>query len=263
MKKIISLVLTLVFMMSMANSALADETNVGLGDYEIPVTATYVAGQTSGTVFSVDIAWEGLEFTYRGEPAPVWNPDTHSYSGSGTSAGWTGSGSVTVTNHSNAFLIMRADYSAAEGYSSVGMNFECDGTGNTANTNTIYSAEVDNKAQTSVITVTPTGTLPAGADDVTIGTIVLSISEMNDITRDDVLALFDALTINSDRLINAGCPDEEHESLVVTYQSLYKALSDAEEDGITTEEQVLVNKLYVDTQYVMNTLMAKYYYRHV
>ena len=64
MKKIISLILALVLVISLGFVVCATDTASGIGEYVANVTGSYVPGTTSGaTLFGVEIQWEDLEFT--------------------------------------------------------------------------------------------------------------------------------------------------------------------------------------------------------
>ena len=185
MKKIISLILALVLVLSMSATAFAydidENTNTATND----VTASYQPGTGGGTVIAVDIAWNGLEFTYNGESHPEWNPEELEYEGEEVAAGWaTSNGSITITNHSNSFLVATFSYSAQTGYADTSMvftpNFQ---TGYDANR--VYIGNADNglgangagQAQSLTVEVVPTGFIPSTtpAGD-TIGQITVSIS---------------------------------------------------------------------------------------
>ena len=122
MKKLISLCLAFALAMSLSVTAFAEE-NVGAGAYSADVTGAYVAGTTSSdTVFSVDITWTDLSFTYHAAKAPVWDVNTHTYSQT-EAAYWEGSGTITVTNHSNAKITATPAYQAKAGYETASMTF--------------------------------------------------------------------------------------------------------------------------------------------
>ena len=173
MKKIISLILALAMVMSLSVTAFAAEGVTNGGTDTSDVKGTYSSTATV-TVYSVDIAWEGLSFTYNGAFEGNWNPETHEYEDA-TAAGWAaGNGTITVTNHSNTAITATPSYTAKDGYESAGVSFS---------TNALNVATADNgiggaagTAVTGTITVTPTGSLPEGTKDAVIGTITITIS---------------------------------------------------------------------------------------
>ena len=169
MKKIISLILVLTLVMSMSVTAFAaDNKGVGTGSYEAEVTGSYNAGGTGSTVYSVDITWSGLSFEYNAA-GTQWNTTNHQYDTVGE-AGWAESnGVITVTNHSNAAITATPSYKAADGYEEAGVTFG-------PSSLTVKSAADENKAESDTITVKPTGTLPEGTNNATIGTITIKIS---------------------------------------------------------------------------------------
>lgn len=173
MKKIISLVLALLMIMSLSISAFAADGVGNGGTDSAEVKGTY-KGTASVTIYSVDISWSGLEFTYNGAYEGEWNPGTHSYD-NGTKAGWAeGTGTITITNHSNTGITAVPSYKAASGFEDADMIFS---------TSSLAVATADNGVGTAAgsavigtITVTPTGTLPEGTTGATIGRITITIS---------------------------------------------------------------------------------------
>lgn len=173
MKKTVSLLLALALLLSVSVVAFAAEGVGNGGSDSASVKGTY-KGKAAAVVYSVDIAWEGLEFTYNGAYDGEWNPATHSYDNS-TEAGWAeGTGTITVTNHSNIGITAVPSYTAESGYEDAGMSFS---------TSSLVVATADNgvdgaagQAVTGTITVSPTGKLPEGTENATIGTITITIS---------------------------------------------------------------------------------------
>lgn len=173
MKKMISLLLALLMVTSLSVSAFAAEGVGNGGSDSADVKGTY-KGTAASTVYSVDISWNGLEFTYNGEYEGEWNPNTHSYD-NGTKGGWAeGTGTITITNHSNTGITAVPSYKAASGFEDAGMTFS---------TTSLTVATADNgvgtaagSAVTGTITVTPTGTLPEGTTGAVIGKITITIS---------------------------------------------------------------------------------------
>ena len=103
MKKILSIALCLVLILSLGTTAYAADTITG-GQTQT-VTGNYQAAAEAGTVYSVDIQWGSLEFTYE-VPAQVWDTETHTYkSPDDAIPQWVcedGANQVTVVNRSNA-----------------------------------------------------------------------------------------------------------------------------------------------------------------
>lgn len=103
MKKLTALLLTVMLIMTLSTTAFAADINATGGSDSANVTGTYVAGSTGGIVYSVDVAWGSMAFTYTGASTGTWNPTTHVYDGA-KSAAWScedGANKITVTNHSN------------------------------------------------------------------------------------------------------------------------------------------------------------------
>ena len=96
MRKIISLTLALMLILSMSTIAFAAEQSDSHD-----VTARYEKTENEEAIYNVDIAWGELTFTYSEHTEKTWNPDTHTYDEDVT-GGWDKTeASVTVTNHSN------------------------------------------------------------------------------------------------------------------------------------------------------------------
>lgn len=173
MKRILSLILAMVMIMSLSITTFAVESVANGGTDSADVTGTY-SSEATVIVYSVDISWSDLEFTYNGAFEGNWNPKTHEYDDA-TAAGWaSGNGTITVTNHSNTAITATPSYIAKTGYESAGMNFSSPAL-------QVASADngVDGAAGTAVvgsITVTPTGSLPEGTEGATIGTITITIN---------------------------------------------------------------------------------------
>lgn len=169
MKKAISLVLAAMMAVALPGAALA----VGQGDQSHAVTGHYESGGESSVVYSVDITWDSLNFTYKDAFEGTWNAQEHVYQGA-TSASWTpGNATITVTNHSNTEITATPSYQAGLEYESASMTF---------NTNPLVVESADNglegaagQAVSGTIQVTPSGSLPENANG-TIGTITITIS---------------------------------------------------------------------------------------
>ena len=172
MKKLVSMLAVAALTCTMGTTAFAaDQDDVSTGDYTADVNGTYQAGGSGAVVYSVDIAWTNMNFTYTGAGEGTWDPETHQYSGSSEGA-WTASDdSITVTNHSNAAVKATAKFEADSGYESTTMTFGNNG----ATVATAVGTEVAS-APSATITVTPGGTLAKSANGGKIGTITVSIA---------------------------------------------------------------------------------------
>lgn len=168
MKKIISLLLALAMVMSLSVTAFA----VGNGESSsTDVKATYNDGADAGKIYSVDISWQGMSFTYT-DADTKWDPTTHTYVP--TSEPYWSEGSITVTNHSNDAVTASVSYTAEADYADITMTFSSESV-------SVATADngVDGAAGTAVsetITVTPEGALTEGVSEVKIGTITITIS---------------------------------------------------------------------------------------
>ena len=113
MKKLFATALALAMVLSLSTTALAagNVNGAGVGSQDpIDVTAKYNDDATEPTVYSVDLTWEDMTFTYNESGTRTWDPDTHTYTDT-TSAGWDKiSATVTATNHSNAQVTVKFDY---------------------------------------------------------------------------------------------------------------------------------------------------------
>ena len=79
MKKLIATALALTMTLSLSTTALAagNVNGAGVGSQDpIDVTAKYNDGATEPTVYSVDLTWEDMTFTYNESGTRTWDPDT-------------------------------------------------------------------------------------------------------------------------------------------------------------------------------------------
>ena len=113
MKKLIATALALTMTLSLSATALAAGNVDGAGvgsQVPIDVTAKYNDGVKEPTVYSVDLTWEDMTFTYNESGTRIWDPDTHTYKDT-TSVGWDKfTAEVTATNHSNTVVTVSFTY---------------------------------------------------------------------------------------------------------------------------------------------------------
>ena len=174
MKKLFATALALAMVLSLSTTALAagnvDGAGVGSQD-PIDVTAKYNDGATESTVYSVDLTWEDMTFTYNESGTRTWDPDTHTYTDT-TSAGWDKvTAAVTATNHSNAEVKVSFTYTP-QGDTGVTASMSKD--------SFKLAAGVENKpneaaTDSSILMITGTPNNSVTAEGVTIGTITVTI----------------------------------------------------------------------------------------
>lgn len=173
MKQIFTLALTFLLVFTLVTvTAFAEPTiNTQNGTATKAVTASYHSGTGGGTVYSVDITWGSMAFTYSEGSSPTWNPATHTYSSGGT-GGWSHNGNkITVTNHSNTKVTANLTYTPEAGYDGISGNFD--------KTEMDLATAVDTpvvSAPTDTAALTLSGTLASTlTDPTTVGTITVTI----------------------------------------------------------------------------------------
>ena len=174
MKQIFTLALTflLIFSLVTVTAFAADATITEAGKSATKaVKASYRSGAGGSTVYSVDITWGSMEFTYSEGPSPTWNPATHTYSSGGT-GGWSHNGNkITVTNHSNTKVTANLTYTPKAGYDGISGSFD--------KTEMDLATAVDTpvtSAPTDTAALTLSGTLASTVKDpTTVGTITVTI----------------------------------------------------------------------------------------
>lgn len=112
MKKIIAATLALTLSMSMGNFVYATD------DSSADIKATYQAGkENTDTVYSVDVEWGSLEYTYSSGVTRSWDPKTLKYKETSGTSSWTcqdGADKITVTNNSNADITASLAYAKTD-----------------------------------------------------------------------------------------------------------------------------------------------------
>ena len=141
------------------------------------VTTDVVLDYTESTiiddiVYSVDVTWDDVEFTYN-NGSTQWNPATHEYSSYITRPGWAdGNGKVTVTNHSNADVAISVVFEKTEI-----LNGDADLTVNNSEF-TLESAigKTFEEAATNFSNITASG---VPTSDANIGKITVTVNSVN------------------------------------------------------------------------------------
>ena len=170
MKKLITLAMTFIMIIVMATSSFAATVGTNGGSVTEDVDVIINKDEVP-TVYSVDIDWESLEFTYRLGNG-TWNPADHTVTGG--SPGWDEStATITVTNHSNAAVDIKAVF-ADKTTTATANGVTAELSNNSFNLDAgklnDYAGAANNQT-----TVTVEGT-PSTEDTFTVGTITVTVS---------------------------------------------------------------------------------------
>lgn len=176
MKKVLTIILSLVLLsMASVTTFAASPITANGGSDSADVKGTYVVGGTAAMVYSVDIAWGSMEFTYTDASQGTWNPQTHQYDGA-ASAKWScveNANKIEVTNHSNAAVNAQFSYVSKSGYNGINGAFSK----NTLNLGTAVDTEVSN-APSGSVTLSLSGALSSDtAADTKIGTVTVTLGD--------------------------------------------------------------------------------------
>ena len=174
MKKLTALFLAIMLVAAMSTTAFAASITTAGGSNSANVTGSYVAGSAGDTVYSVDVAWGSMAFTYTGASTGTWQPSTHTYS-SATAAGWScadGANKITITNHSNTAVTAALSYTPGASYSGITGAFD----NNSLSLATAVGTEVAGAPSASAL-LTLTGELASSVTEAaTIGSVTVSIT---------------------------------------------------------------------------------------
>ena len=110
MRKTFAILLVLYLCSGLGISAFAVETVGHKGTKYIEVTAKYSSTTSIPPVYSVDIAWSSMTFTYTQSNIKEWNAADHSYNTVSQGSWDKTTATVTVTNHSNVSVNAAMQY---------------------------------------------------------------------------------------------------------------------------------------------------------
>lgn len=152
-----------------------DDENQNSANFEM--TGSFDPAEDEDIVYSVDVSWGSMEFTYEDEIEGTWNPATHNYDGA-EPAGWNctnGANKVTVTNHSNADVKVSFGYTPNAAYN---INGSFDKTGTTTLTRGAANDYDNADSVTASLTLDDSTPLDSSATaESVIGTVIVSLSE--------------------------------------------------------------------------------------
>ena len=230
MKKLISLILSLVLVLSMSITAFAAEA----ADNNTAVVKGSYTASDGGVVYSVDVAWGSMEFDYE-VPAGVWNEQTHSYESG--AAKWTyaeGANAVKVTNRSNAAVTVNVTTNillSGITASVEGGSFTLGSAAENATT------EIEGQATDSTAYITLSGTLTdKTASKMVIGTVTVSIKDETAaaLTEEEINTAVAALK-NGETVTLSNVSAENHAAIVAALdESSQGALISRSGAGLST-----------------------------
>lgn len=127
-KKLTAVAMTGMMVLGMGTSVCAASPITKIGGTDTnDVKATYATNGQAETVYSVDIEWGNMEYTYTIDSEGTWNPDTHQFDGKSQEGRWScseGADEVKVTNHSNAAVKAAFSYAPEADYNTITGNFD-------------------------------------------------------------------------------------------------------------------------------------------
>ena len=175
-KKLAAVAMTSIMVFAMGTSVCAaSPIEEAQGTDSKGVKATYETKDKAETVYSVDIAWGDMKYTYTINSEGTWNPENHKFEGASESGTWScgeRANEVKVTNHSNAAVNVAFSYEAEEDYKAISGNFDQ----KEVSLETAEGTEVEN-APTNKATLSLTGALEKNVAEATkIGTATVTLN---------------------------------------------------------------------------------------
>lgn len=179
MKKLFNITLIMAMILSMSLTVFADSPFSQEDTKD--VTGIFVEGAKSDIVYSVDVSWGSMEFTFIDESEGIWNPLTHTFDDVVDST-WNltdESNKITITNHSNDNIIATMSFSSS--IANVEGGFYEESSGLTPITSSILlenanGTQIDTAPTSSVYFNITDGTI---TENGTIGTITITLGEPN------------------------------------------------------------------------------------
>lgn len=173
MRKPLSILLALMLLLNFGSTVFAtDPETVGKdGSKDIDVTAKYESSTTTPEVYSVDIIWSSMTFTYTESGTKTWNAANHSYNTSTQGAWDKTAATVTVTNHSNVSVGVAVEYTPANDTGIIGTLENGTATLDAGAEGDYAGAD----SHTATLTISGTPNSAITSDGVKIGTVKVTI----------------------------------------------------------------------------------------
>lgn len=132
MKKLTAIILALAIVLCMGITAFATNSTNGNTTGALPnvdVKAQYINNVTpaGSSTYSYIISWGAMEFSYTRTGNEKWNAGSHNYDVENEKFDWTASGNeITVTNHSDAQIVVAFDFAKGNGFDALTYSFTND-----------------------------------------------------------------------------------------------------------------------------------------
>ena len=180
-KKALTLCVATILGLSSGTVAMAAPINSAGGTDSHAVYGTYQPEGEAATVYSVDVSWGSMEFTYTdGAVSKTWNPSTHQYMESVGKGNWSnqdGANKVTVTNRSNKALTATVEAATSGSYTDITATVD-KASLSLADASIDATTTVAGHASTASTTISLSGALTdKNANKATIGSVTVKIAD--------------------------------------------------------------------------------------
>ena len=179
-KKALTLCVATILGLSSGTVAMAATINTAGGTDSHAVYGTYQPEDEAATVYSVDVSWGSMEFTYTdGAVSKTWDPSTHQYNESVGEGSWSnqdGANKVTVTNRSNKALTATVEAATLDSYE--GITAKADNASlSLADASIGATTTKPGHSSTASTTISLSGKLTKNVNKATIGSVTVKIAE--------------------------------------------------------------------------------------
>ena len=182
-KKALTLCVATILGLSSGTVAMAATIDSARGTDSHAVYGTYQPEDAVETVYSVDVSWGSMEFTYTdGAVSKTWDPSTHEYKESVGEGSWSnqdGANKVTVTNRSNKALTATVEAATSDPYAGITAKVDNDSL-SLADASIGATTSEAGTASTASTTISLSGKLTdKNANKATIGSVTVKIADAN------------------------------------------------------------------------------------
>lgn len=168
MRKFFAISLALVMVLALSVTCFAERITTLPGTESAEVKVSYTDGAAAPATYAVDVAWESLSFTYV-QSAQEWDATNHVEKDSGESKWQDADATITITNHSNRAVKATVAYVAGTASGTAAFAL-------TGGEEATLAAAAGNSVATKTATLTASGVPAVDAQNVTVGTVTVTIA---------------------------------------------------------------------------------------